>query len=71
MLSIQNKKAIKEAEEMATTIIKKALSEDKALVGLLKSRLIDDATFQHNLDPAINIIMSLKVKLMRGEESIN
>lgn len=71
MLSIQNKEAIAEAEEMVTTITRKALSKDKALVALVKGRLTKDPTSQYNLDPAIDIIMALKVRLVREEEVVD
>lgn len=60
-----------EVEETATSIIRKALSENENLVSLLKGCLIGDTTSQHNLSPALEIFETIEVKLVKGKESVD
>lgn len=70
-LSIQNQSAIRDSEDTATEIIRRNLLNNEALVNLLKGKLLDDGTSQHNLEPAISIISTLRVELARGEETVD
>lgn len=70
-LSICNQSAIQNSEDTITKIIWRTLLNNKTLVALLKAKLLDDGTSQHNLKPAINIILTLKAGLARGEEMVD
>ncbi|KAG6879309.1 hypothetical protein C0992_003636 [Termitomyces sp. T32_za158] len=70
-LSIKSPEAILEAQESATEIVRRTLSEDETLLNLLKGKLVDDNTSQHNLDPAANIVLAIKVTLAKGEDTVD
>ncbi|KAG5720051.1 hypothetical protein E4T56_gene5661 [Termitomyces sp. T112] len=70
-LSIRNEMSILKAEETVMDIVQKGLSKDENLVKLVKAKIVGDNTSQHNLDPATNIILGIKVKLARGEDQID
>ncbi|KAG6874778.1 hypothetical protein C0992_006585 [Termitomyces sp. T32_za158] len=70
-LSIRNQDAVHESENTATEIVRKTLLENEVLINLLKSKLTNDDTSQHNLEPATKIISLLEVKLAKGEEAID
>lgn len=44
---------------------------NESTVILIKSKLIDDKISQHDLNPALKIIQSLVVWLVKGEETVN
>ncbi|KAG6866601.1 hypothetical protein C0993_007496, partial [Termitomyces sp. T159_Od127] len=66
-LSVKDAVAVLEAEYEATRIVREALSRNKDFVKLLKSKLNNDTTSQHNIDPALAIIEVMKVKLAASE----
>ncbi|KAG6878807.1 hypothetical protein C0992_007566 [Termitomyces sp. T32_za158] len=70
-LSIRTPEAVAESEEIATQIVQRTLEENKIVVTALKNKLIDDATSQHNMDPATDIIRTLEVHLVRGKEAVD
>ncbi|KAG6895223.1 hypothetical protein C0992_002505 [Termitomyces sp. T32_za158] len=70
-LGIRTKDAINESEDIATTIVRKTLSESEPTVAFIKSKLLDDDTSQHNHDPALEIIRTLEVRLGKGEETVD
>ncbi|KAG6875531.1 hypothetical protein C0992_003460 [Termitomyces sp. T32_za158] len=57
-LSIRNQEAIHESEATTTEIIRRTLLNNEALISLLKGKLVEDDTSQHNLEPATRIISS-------------
>ncbi|KAG6876121.1 hypothetical protein C0992_000884 [Termitomyces sp. T32_za158] len=67
-LSIQTPEARLEAKEMVTEIVQRALFGDEVLITLLKGKLIDDDTSQHNFSPATDILRTIEVKLAKGED---
>ncbi|KAG6886769.1 hypothetical protein C0992_002450 [Termitomyces sp. T32_za158] len=69
-LSIKDPEAVHEAEFEATRIVRATLVRNEAFVTLIKSKLNDDNTSQHNLEPALTIIETLRVKLAAGESTV-
>ena len=66
-LSIKDQEVIQEAEQVVTRIVQESLSRDESFVSLLKSKLTDNPTSQHNPEPALNIIAALEIRLAVGE----
>ncbi|KAG6886873.1 hypothetical protein C0992_001894 [Termitomyces sp. T32_za158] len=69
-LSIKDATAVHKAELEAMRIVRETLRGNETFVTLLKGRLGNDETSQHNLEPALAIIGAIDVKLAAGEEAI-
>lgn len=68
-LSIRDAPAIQEAEHEVRRVVRTTFRENEEIASLLKSKLINDGTSQHNLEPALNILGSVEVKLAAEEST--
>lgn len=68
-LSIKDQEAVQEAEYEVKRVVCETLYKDNEFTMLLKSKLTNNLTFQHNLEPALNILAALEAKLAAGESS--
>lgn len=69
-LSIRSPEAISDSETEVTRIVKRTLSENEAAVALLKSKIQNDETSQHNMEPALGIIETIDARLAKDEDTI-
>lgn len=70
-LSIQTLDAIWELEKAATEIVQRTLISDKAMVDMLKGKLLGDKTSQHDIRLAVELLQALEVKLVKDEDSVD
>lgn len=56
---------------VAMTIVRRVLSKSKALIMLVKNKLTDDGTSQHNTAPAMELLQAIEVELAKREDAVN
>lgn len=70
-LSVKDQKSIQESEEEVMRIVKNILSTNDMFIALLKSKLVDDITLQHNMNPVTDMIMHIEVRFSKPEDLVN